>query len=213
MRRGLRSGGSVDSGSAVTRVERAFSDADRRRLEAILRASTWFMGVLEAARAVNAPEWAIGAGVIRDLVWDHLHERPLGEVKDIDLAFFDPSDLRSERDAAVEAELRSLRPDVDWDAKNQAAVHLWYERKFDHAIEPITSISDAIGRWPETATAVGLRLERSGGLTVIAPLGLSDLLGLVLRRNPRQVTREYFEQWRARKDVARRWPRVLVVGD
>jgi hypothetical protein len=50
-------------------------------------------------------------------------------------------------------------------------------------------------------------------LTVIAPLGLSDLLGLVLRRNPRQVTREYFEQRRARKDVARRWPRVLVVGD
>jgi hypothetical protein len=51
-------------------------------------------------------------------------------VKDVDVAFFDPQDLRPERDQAVEDELSRLLPEVHWDAKNQAAVHLWYERRF-----------------------------------------------------------------------------------
>jgi hypothetical protein len=29
--------------------------------------------VLRAARTCNPPEWVVGAGVLRNLVWDHLH--------------------------------------------------------------------------------------------------------------------------------------------
>jgi hypothetical protein len=185
----------------------------RGRLRDILFADPWFVDLLRAARTVDAPDWVIGAGVIRDVVWDALHGKPRGLVKDVDLAFFDPADLRPENDAAVERALALAMPGVRWDAKNQAAVHLWYERRFGHAIPPITGIADGIARWPETATAIGVRLEESDDLTVVAPCGLDDLFELVLRRNPRQVSRAYFEERLARKDISGRWPRVRVVRE
>jgi hypothetical protein len=43
------------------------------RVEAILRATPWFMAALEAARRVEPPDWLIGAGALRTAVWDHLH--------------------------------------------------------------------------------------------------------------------------------------------
>jgi hypothetical protein len=42
------------------------------RLEALVRSSDWLMGVLRAARDVAAPDWLVGGGVLRDLVWDRL---------------------------------------------------------------------------------------------------------------------------------------------
>jgi hypothetical protein len=94
------------------------------RLERLVRGSKWFLHVLETARACGAPDCWVGAGALRDLVWDELHGGFRPElVKDVDAAFFDPHDLRPERDQAVEDELSRLLPEVRWDAKNQAAVH------------------------------------------------------------------------------------------
>jgi hypothetical protein len=182
------------------------------RLRTILLGDGWFLAILEAARRVNAPEWVIGAGVIRDIVWDQLEGRPRSKSNDIDLAFFDPHNLSRERDLDVE---RALERELtsEWDAKNQAAVHLWYEARFGHAIHPIVSIEDAVSRWPEPATAVAVRLEMDGRLTVVAPLGLEDLFGIVLRRNPRQITEAYFEQRLARKRPLERWPHVRIVRE
>ena len=43
------------------------------RLERLVRASEWFMAVLQAARSCGAPDCWVGAGAVRDLVWDQLH--------------------------------------------------------------------------------------------------------------------------------------------
>jgi hypothetical protein len=96
-------------------------------LEAIIRGSPWFMAVLQAARDVNPPDWWIGAGALRDLVWDGLHGgfQP-GGVRDVDLAFFDATDLSPAAESALERRLRERLPGVPWEAKNQAAVHTWY---------------------------------------------------------------------------------------
>jgi hypothetical protein len=64
--------------------------------------------------------------------------------------------------------------------------------------------------WPETATSVAVTLD-NGVPRVIAPLGLDDLLAMVLRRNDRQVTHEYFIERLHAKRVTERWPRVRVV--
>ena len=81
-------------------------------LEALLRRSEWFMAVLEAARAVAAPDWWIGAGALRDVVCDTKFGRGSSPelVKDIDLAFYDADDLSREREAAVEAARRAAAP-------------------------------------------------------------------------------------------------------
>jgi uncharacterized protein len=182
------------------------------RLEEIVRSTGWLMRALEAARSVDAPDWLLGAGAVRTAVWDRLHgyENP-PSASDIDLVFFDASDLSVERDRQVEALLRAELPEAPWDAKNQAAVHLWYPRKFGYAVEPLRSSADAVATWPETATAVGLRLTDDGQLRVCAPFGLDDLLGLVHRRNPRRVSVEEYERRLSTKRIAERWPRAAIV--
>lgn len=183
-----------------------------RRLKEILSSTEWLMDALMAARRVDAPDWLIGAGAVRTAVWDRLHgyERrtPLA---DIDLAFFDPDDLSEVRERAVGRRLRTALPEESWDAKNQAAAHVWYPERFGYAVEPLESSAAAVATWPETATCVGVHLTRDDRLLVEAPYGLDDLLGLIHRRNPARVTVEEYERRLASKRITERWPCVTVV--
>jgi uncharacterized protein len=56
---------------------------------------------------------------------------------------------------------------------------------------------------------VAVRLNEDDVLTVVAPCGLSDLLGMVHRRNPARV--EEYERRLATKSIAELWPRVTIV--
>lgn len=188
------------------------TDGNVERLEAILRNTPWFAEALLAAREVAAPDWLIGAGAIRNAVWDHLHgfsePTPLA---DIDLVFFDSNDTSVDRERQVEKALRSQLGGVPWEARNQAAVHLWFPQKFGYEVEPFGSTAEAIASWPETATSVAVRLNEDDDLTVVAPCGLGDLLGMVHRRNPARVTVEEYEHRLATKRIAERWPRVTII--
>jgi hypothetical protein len=168
------------------------------------------MRALEAAREVGAPDWLIGAGAVRNAVWDRLHgftePTPPG---DVDLAFFDPADLSAARNEEVESALRERAPELPWEAINQAAVHLWYPP--EAGIEPLRSIEEAISTWPETATCVALRLEADDSLTIVAPFGLEDLFAMVFRHNPGRVTAESFNRRAASKRITERWPRARVI--
>jgi hypothetical protein len=183
------------------------------RLTEIIRSSSWFMELLLAARDVQPPDWLLGGGALRVLVWDRLHGRAQPTPpRDVDLAFFDPERLDPGRDAEVERALSARLPGVPWDAKNQAAVHRWYPRVFGFEVEPLASTADGVATWPETATAVAVRLEPGEQLLVVAPWGLADLLGIVCRRNPRRVTVEEYRRRVAAKRIAERWPGVTIVG-
>jgi hypothetical protein len=181
------------------------------RLRDLVRSSEVLMQVLRAVRTVDPPNWAVGSGIIRDLVWDHLHgmSGPL-RFKDADVAYFDPENLSQQHDEEIALRLGALLPTVEWDAKNQAAVHLWFEQRFGYPVDPLTSVEDAVGTWPETAVCVAVRLGPADRIDVIAPFGLDDLFGLRLRRNPRRVTVEEFRRRLARIGVAERWPLVQI---
>jgi uncharacterized protein len=170
------------------------------------------MEVLRATRACRLPDWAIGAGVLRDLVWDELHGgfEP-GRVNDVDVAFFDPDDLSQERDVRAERALRSRLPHAPWQAKNQAAVHTWYEHRFGIAVEPLTSTAEAAATWPETATAVAVRLLDDDHIHVFAPFGLEDLFRGIWRRNPTRVTVEESRRRLVRKFDPNWWPKMRIV--
>ena len=80
-----------------------------QELTHIIRSNSWFMRVLETVRYCNPPDWLVGAGIIRNLVWDHLHEfREPTPIADVDVIFFDASDLSPERDQAVQEQLAAL---------------------------------------------------------------------------------------------------------
>lgn len=182
-------------------------------LRAILGRSTWFVGVLETVREVSPPNWWIGAGVIRDLVWEQRFSAAAAgiQTKDVDVAFFDGGDLSRDRDELIESELIRRRPDVGWDAKNQAAVHVWYPDPFGVQVPPFGSVPEAVATWPEYAVCVAARLALSGAIEICAPHGLDDLLDGVWRRNPTRVTVGEYERRLARKQPASRWPGVRLI--
>jgi hypothetical protein len=141
----------------------------RSRLIELVRSSATLMRALRAARAADPPDWLIGGGVIRDLVWDHLHDPRRESIpKDIDLAFFDPASLGDDRERSVLDALRAQAPDIPWDVKNQAAVHLWYPQAFGVEVEPLVSSADGVATWPETATTVAVRLLADDTIEVVA---------------------------------------------
>ena len=191
-------------GHAVTRQE---------DLLAIVRASPWFMAALQAVRALGLASWCIGAGAVRNLVWDTLHGHAApSALADVDVAYFDPVDLGADAEQALQRRLDTAAPGYPWEVTNQARVHLWFEGVFGHAVPPLASLEAAIASWPEFATAVGITLDVAGGLQVIAPHGLDDLFGMVVRRNPVRVSLDTYRERVAQKRYAERWPRVRVIG-
>jgi uncharacterized protein len=181
------------------------------RLRAVLRDAPHLMRALRAARDVGAPDWLIAAGAIRDAVWDALHDRPAAPPRDVDVCYFDRTDLTVERDAAVDAALRRHEPDLPWHAKNQAAVHLWYPERFGLDVPPLRSTAEAVATFPETATCVGARLLPDDDLLVVAPHGLDDLLGCVCRHNPTRAPADIYERRVAEKGWRERWPKLRYV--
>lgn len=188
-------------------------NAEQERLRQILRSREDLMEILRMVRASPVPDAVVGAGIIRNAVWDNLHgfDSP-APIKDVDVAYFDLADVERRKEADAEEALFQRRPDRDWDVKNQAAVHLWYEQKFGEAIEPFVNIEEAIGSWPETATCVAVGLEADGDLRVVAPLGLEDLFNLVLRPNP-AIARDVFETRVREKRFLERWSKLELVGE
>ena len=181
-------------------------------LLAIARASPWFMEALQAVRTLGLASWCIGAGAVRNLVWDALHGHAVpSALADVDVAYFDPADPGADAERALQRRLDTAAPGYPWEVTNQARVHLWFEDVFGHAVPPLESLEAAVASWPEFATAVGITLDEAGGLRVIAPHGLDDLFSMVVRRNPARVSLETYRQRVAQKRYAERWPRVRVI--
>jgi len=179
-----------------------------QRLLELVQGEHWLMDALRYARSLGLPDWCLGAGVLRNLVWDHLHGHPQATpAADLDLCFHDPQNLSAARDAA----LQRLRPAIPWEVSNQAGVHLWFDAHFGHAVEPLRSLEHALSTWPETATAVGVRLEANERLTVLAPFGLEDLFAGVVRRNPARVSVATYLHRVQSKRYAERWPGLQIL--
>ena len=185
---------------------------DEASLVALVRATPWFMQALAHVRTLGLRDWCIGAGAVRNLVWDALHHRrePTA-LADVDVAYFDGADLSMARDRALQARLQARAPGIPWEVTNQAGVHLWFEAHFGHPVEPLHSLAEAVASWPEHATAVGITLDDDDALRVLAPLGLGDLFGMVVRRNPARVSIETYRQRVEQKRYAQRWPAVRIV--
>jgi uncharacterized protein len=175
-------------------------------VRSIIRRDEWSMQVLRAVRALNLPDWAIGAGFVRNPVWDAIS----GKAKrtppsDIDVLFHDPADVSLAREAGLEAQLFASMPGLDWSVKNQARMHL---RNGD---PPYASTEDALRFWLETPTCVAVRLEAGDRLHLIAPHGLDDLLALRVRPTPQgRRHRDAYRDRIASKNWQHFWPSLTI---
>jgi len=169
-------------------------------VQRIVADDPWSMDVLETVRRLGLPDWAIGAGFVRARVWDELTGKARTPLGDVDVLFFDPAENDSAADAALERKLADIHPDVPWSVTNQARMH------FRNNDRPYRDTEDALRFWLETPTAVAVRLEDDGTITVLAPLGLDDLFELVVRLTPE--TRERADKMAAYRHrlVTKAWP-------
>ncbi len=77
---------------------------------------------------------------------------------------------------------------------------------------PYTSSTDALSRWPETATCIGAQLTNADEVLLTAPHGVDDLLNLVIRLNPKfSRGKEIFLTRINKKQWQKKWPKLSVV--
>jgi hypothetical protein len=179
-------------------------------LQALIALDASRLRVLELVRELGLPDCWVAAGFVRNCVWDHLHGRPSSPLpQDIDVIWYAPEQAVPERDAALELALQGRDGALAWSVKNQARMHL---RNGD---EPYRSACDAMRHWPETATAVGVRLNDSGDIEVAAPLGLDDLFDLRVRPTRRFAAEKhavYLDRIRS-KNWQASWPCLQIQTD
>ena len=181
------------------------------RLTSIVRATSSLMRVLTVVRALDLPDWLVMSGAVYQRVLNHLTGRdPDYGIRDYDLGYFDRSDISYEAEDVVIRHVASAFDEPlcsQVEVRNQARVHVWFERHFSEAYMPLSSTAEALERFVSPMFAVGVRLGADDRLHVDAPFGLADLFTLRLRPNPNRPSGSFA---RVSAGVVQRWPEVSI---
>jgi uncharacterized protein len=174
-------------------------------IEQLVENDPWMMQILHAAESLNLPDWWIGAGFLRNKVWDTLEDNEPQPSKDVDLVYFDPANTEAETDWAHDKKMKQDFPFAEWEIRNQARMH------YVSGFEPFISTANGISHWVETATCVAVKLE-DGQPRFLFCYGTDDLLGLVARPTP-YFTGDLLKTFHERlekKQWRKRWPHLRV---
>ena len=129
------------------------------------------MAILTIIRNLGLQDSWLAAGSVRNFIWNLLSDKPVFDREtDVDVIFFDPA-ISYEDTLVIESKLKEDFPQYQWELKNQVYMHL----HSPHTV-PYTSSCDAMSKYPERCTAIGLRLHANATLELFAPYGLEDIL-------------------------------------
>jgi hypothetical protein len=170
----------------------------------------WMMDIINTVSSLDLPQWIIGAGFIRNFIWDIQHDyTPSHENNDIDVIYFNEEEADWQIDLEYEEKLKLVRPDINWEVTNQAHIHTYN----DNSNQPYKSAEDGLAHWTETATCTGITLK-NGKLQLIAPWRINDLLDLKLRIPPchkgKQAYQKLFNDRIAKKKWLEKWPKLEI---
>lgn len=187
-------------------------DLQRLRFEAIIRSDPDLMRLLMKFRELRLPQWRLVAGCLYQTVWNVLTGRPRGTgIHDYDVIYFEAGDLSWEAEDTVirRVALATLGCVGLVEVRNQARVHLWFERRFGVPYEPLASADEALQRYASVVHAVGVRLEADDRLDIAAPFGLEDLFAMLIR--PNRVIENAASHTRKAVRAKAIWPEVTVI--
>jgi len=172
----------------------------------VIKADPWMMDILRTAQTLNLPDWMIGAGFVRNKIWDHLHgyANPTVPTKDIDLIYFDPHGSDENTDAKLSKEMK-LKTGINWEIVNQTYTHEWHNRG------PYKNSEEALADWVEIPTCIAVSLTDEGALRLHAPHGIHDLVNLIVRKNPRCSDSESYINRVTEKRWKEKWPRLNIL--
>ena len=91
----------------------------------LIQNDSWMISIIQNARSLNLPDWMIGAGFVRNRVWDYLHGYKNKEVPtaDIDLIYFDQNNIDEKADMRLSKKMKE-KTGVNWEIVNQAYTHM-----------------------------------------------------------------------------------------
>lgn len=172
----------------------------------LLQKDSWRMDVLAAAETLALPDWWIGAGFLRNAIWDAMEGSSSPPTRDVDLVYFDAAHIDPATDWAYDEKMKRDYPFAEWEIRNQARMH--YVNDF----APYTSTADGISHWVETATCVGVKIE-NGELRYLFCHGTDDLFGLIARPTQQFTTEQLLPTFYERIEKKRwreKWPHLTV---
>ncbi|OLS38238.1 hypothetical protein BTR22_07030 [Alkalihalophilus pseudofirmus] len=169
----------------------------------------WMMDALQTVRKLKLEDWWICAGFVRSKIWDVVHQfEERTPLPDIDVIYFDQQHAEEGSDRALEAKLHTLKPNLPWSVKNQARMHT------RNQTPPYKSSVDAMSKFPETATALGVTLTPHGELILAAPHGINDAVTLQVKPTPcfqeDPKRKEIYINRVTKKDWKKAWPKISV---
>jgi hypothetical protein len=196
------------------------------------------MRCLRALRALDLPQGYIGAGFVRNALWDELHERTIPTpLNDIDVIYFSGGVNPPQRVAGADNALK-LAPQPQAYSPSSVAAKLGLKAQ-EQAIErelarmvpqanwqvknqarmhvahehaPYQNCHDAISYWIERETCVAVRLLANDDLDILAPFGLEANFAGTISINPKYPRPEVFKQRLASKNWLTVWPLLTLVS-
>ena len=136
----------------------------------------WMMNVLQMAKSLGLPDWWICAGFVRSKIWDTLHDyEAKTAMPDVDVIYYDSLHQDEIYEQSLETKLMNIDATIPWSVKNQARMHVV------NNMPPYSSSVNAISKFPETATALGVTLDELNNVILTAPWGIEDVLSLQVK--------------------------------
>ena len=135
-------------------------EAQRTAFLDIVRADALVREALARAHTLDLPDWLVVSGALYNSVWNHLTDKPSGYgIRDVDLFYFDDSDLSYEaEDAVIRRAAQHFKGlALPGEVRNQARVHLWYPQKFGQPCPRYVSASQSVSYFASKTHAVGVR--------------------------------------------------------
>ncbi|KYD23935.1 nucleotidyltransferase family protein [Parageobacillus toebii] len=145
----------------------------------LIKEDEWMMDILKAVKSLNLPDWWVCAGFVRSKIWDTLHGfKERTPIPDIDVIYFDDTNMDELEEKKFEMRLRNILPNIPWSVKNEARMHVV------NNVPPYSSSVDAISKFPETATSLGVKLDEKDDIILVAPWGVDDVINLEVKPTP-----------------------------
>jgi hypothetical protein len=160
------------------------------------------MKILGAVSTLSLPDCWVAAGFVRNLVWDHLHHKKT-DLNDVDVIYYCQSDTQGQLAVHATRELQVLLPEVNWQVKNQAVMHI----KRQHS--QYLSSADAMSFWPEQETAVGVKLDEYGNFSFVATFGLTSLFKGCITFNLKADEHAFWQRVE-KKCWLTTWPKLVI---
>ena len=178
---------------------------------ALIQKDQQMMTILNVIADLGLKDSWLAAGAVRNYIWNSLSGRQgFDRDTDLDVVFYDTT-VSYQETLAIEKHLKEMYPDYPWELKNQV---------FMNVHNPDTpgyeSARDAISKYPETATAVALRLI-DDELELFAPYGLDVISRFEIHPTPHFKASDkrmtVYNERMARKNWSKKWSQIRVYQD